>query len=519
MKNILLSLIVLLGIVSLKAQPNIQKNIYLAEKYCSDSIFPTNFYLAHTNGVKYSTFPYGGKQYFAKLDANYDTLYTVAFKGNLYSEARQIVELPNGNILMVGTTESYDNGYMFGFPNRGWQTWLMELDTMGNFIKAKTFGGLVWNAKASITSDGYILVTGTSNGNFHEFTHPPNGGGDFAWVAKYDTAFNKVWIKIFDTNGNDTWPTIQEITPSRYMVGFQSTGTDADAVPVEAKGLDDMVVHYIDSSANTIWKHRFGSAAGDVTRLSAVDPITKDVYFVGVAKGPGGDISWFSGICWVQKVDTFGNNKGSKSYGGTGDHFSQDALWFNGNLWIFSYSAGNTVGDDMEINTGMSSTDDSWIAVIDTNVNLIAKYTLQSTYNDYIYDAFIDNNEIYATGDVGTAGITQYKCDTANNFKFVFKLGIAPLGINEKEQVTKELFIIYPNPTDKKLFIKINEKYVGERGELVIFDIEGKTVFRQNIKRLNDEKEIDCSTWKAGNYVVQLVINKSIQSSKKFTKQ
>ncbi len=510
----------ILGINSLQAQPNIQQNIYLAEKHCSDSTFlPVLFYLAHSNGGKYSTYPYAGKQYFAKLDANFDTLFTVAFKGNLYSEARQILELPNGNIMIVGETESYDNGFMYGFPNRGWQAWLMELDTLGNFIKAKTFGGLVWNAKATITSDGYILIVGTSNGNFHEFTHPPNGGGDFAYVAKYDTAFNKIWIKIFDTNGSDTWPTIQEVTPSRYMVGFQSTGTDADAVPAEAKGLDDMVVHYIDSSSNTIWKHRFGSAAGDVTRLSAVDPINKDVYFVGAAKGPGGDISWFSGICWVQKVDTFGNNKGSKSYGGTGDHFSQDALWFNGALWIFSYSQDNMVGNDMEINTGLPGTRDGWISIIDTNVNLVAKYTLQSDYNDFIYDAFIGGNEIYVSGNIGSYSITPYKCDTANSFKYVFKLGTAPLGITETLQSAEELFIIYPNPTDKKLFIKVNEKYVRERGELIVFDIEGKTVFRQSTKRLNAEMEIDCSTWRAGNYLVQLVINKSIKSSKKFSKQ
>lgn len=173
----------------------------------------------------------------------------------------------------------------------------------------------------------------------------------------------------------------------------------------------------------------------------------------------------------------------------------------------------------MEINTGLPGTRDGWISIIDTNVNLVAKYTLQSDYNDFIYDAFIGGNEIYVSGNIGSYSITPYKCDTANSFKYVFKLGTAPLGITETLQSAEELFIIYPNPTDKKLFIKVNEKYVRERGELIVFDIEGKTVFRQSTKRLNAEMEIDCSTWRAGNYLVQLVINKSIKSSKKFSKQ
>ncbi len=509
---------------NIKAQPNIQHSIYFSQKSCSDSLFyQRNFYLAHSQGGYYGTYSdlnpnstYA--QVFVKYNSNWDTLFSVRYSGNGDNIADKILELPNGNILIAGITESYDNGNIYGFPNRATQSWLLEVDTFGNFVKAKTFGELALLTDASISSDGYILLAGNSNGDQYEFAHVLNGGSQFAWIAKYDTAFNKVWIKLYDNDGYDGWPTIKEVTAERYIVGYSSDGTDTGAVAAEAKGGLDLVVYYIDSSGNSIFKHRYGTSQNDGTKLSAVDPNTKEVYFVNSAGNSGGDITWFSGQCWIHKVDTFGNTKGSKAYGGTSSHVIQDAIWYNNRLWIFSQSEGNTNGADMAVNTGLTNTDDAWIATIDTNVSLVAKYTLQSDYQDRFSDAFISNNELYIGGNITTPGTTPYKCDTANSFKYVIKLGLAPLGINENQRQEDFFFEIYPNPAGNTLHIKIDENHINEKGVISVIDIEGRTVYRKNIKHMIGEMHLECGEWKPGNYVIQLSINKSTQSTKEILK-
>ncbi len=521
MKNLITLLCLVMTAYGSMAQPDIKHSIYFSQKYCSDSLFwQNNYYLAHSNGSKYSTFWFFNEQRLAKLNQNWDTVSTISFKGIGENRADKIFELPNGNILIIGTTDIDDNGYMYGFANRSKQAWMLEVDTLCQFVKAKTFGCYAWITDASLTSDGHILIAGNTNCDLYEFAHSVNGSAQSAWIAKYDTAFQQEWIKVYDNDSYDGWPTIKEVTPERYIVCYSSDGMNLETVPAEAEGLSDLIVYYIDSSANILWKHRFGTPEHDGSKLSVVDPVTKEVYFINNTNYGtiGGDITYYSGNCWIQKVDTFGNNKGSKAYGGSGLHVLNDALWHNNLLWVFSISAGNIYNTDMDINTGLANTNDAWIAAIDTQVNLVGKYTLKSDYQDQIIDAFVYNNELYASGNVSTPGTTPYKCDTANSFKYVFKIGLAPLGIYESEQTSAELFTLYPNPSQNTVSIQILDKLIDEIGELKVYNIDGKTVYRKNKLKLNQNIKLNCSDWPKGNYIIQLSVNKTQQFSKQFIK-
>jgi hypothetical protein len=505
------------------AQPDIKHSIYFSQKFCPEPFYPGyNFYLQHSKGGIYGTrYGYvaplpGYTQVFQKVNANFDTLFTINFNGNDETKAERILELPNGNILLAGRTERNDGGILFN-DKPGRFIWLIEVDTMGNFVKKRTFGsGACELTDASITSDGYILLAGNSNANADDFAHVSNGSAYFAWVAKYDTAFNKVWIKIYDNNGEEGYPTIKEVQPNRYMIGYMSNGIDTGAVPAETRGLTDLIVYYTDSSANILWKHRYGTPALDGTKVSAVDPLTKDVYFAGsVDAFSGGDLTYASGLCWFHKVDTFGNVKGSKAYGAATDlTFIQDIRWYNDMLWAVAYSQGE--GGDMDINTGFPGAPNAWIAVLDTNVNLVGKYTLQSYATDNFHQLFLCKNSLHVSG-TAQSYITPYKCDTTNLTQFVFNLGLAPLGIEETLKKEVKLFEVYPNPTKNILYIKIAEDYVYKKGELRVHDIEGKTVYKKVLMHLQQLEVIDCSGCKGGNYIVSLSIEKQTQT-KKFTK-
>lgn len=177
----------------MQAQPNLQHSIYVKKKNCIDNLFGEpilarlTYTLAHSNGHKYITYfeytPdsinfYSNSTVIAEINGNYDTVWTKTYNGHWNELVEHIVELPNGNILLAGYTESEDGGIVFG-DKPGRHIWMLEVDTLGNFVKAKTFGSGELN-DVSITSDGYILLAGNTNNNVYEFTHVVLGSSSAA---------------------------------------------------------------------------------------------------------------------------------------------------------------------------------------------------------------------------------------------------------------------------------------------------------------------------------------------------
>ena len=521
----------------MQAQPNLQHSIYVKKKNCIDNLFGEPFLarfiftLPHSNGHKYITYPeytpdsinfYSYSTVIAEINGNYDTVWTKTYNGHWDELVEHIVELPNGNILLAGYTESEDGGIVFG-DKPGRHIWMLEVDTLGNFVKAKTFGSGELN-DVSITSDGYILLAGNTNNNVYEFTHVVLGSSSAAWIAKYDTAFHKVWIKVMDGSGEDGWTTIKEIMPNRYIVGFQSNGTDTASVPLEIKGAGDLIVHYLDSAGNILWKHRYGGVANDAARLSAVDTNTKDVYFVSGFNewNATGDITYASGTCWVHKIDTLGNVKGSKAYGAPLNiTLPLDAKFYDNKLWIAASSVG-TGGDIDPPPPGLMTSDKAWLAVVDTNTNLVGKYTFYVKEAACLFSQlFVNNGDIYINGCAAkTSPMNSHDCDTTTmNHVFELKLGLAPLGIKEATKTAEKLFDLYPNPTENTLYLNVNEHYVGNSANIVIYSIEGKTVFRKNYTSIDAKISIETKNWMPGQYVVLFSDYKNTPYQIQFTKQ
>jgi hypothetical protein len=291
-------------------------------------------------------------------------------------------------------------------------------------------------------------------------------------------------------------------------------------VPLEAKGMFDLIVHYIDSNGNIIWKHRYGGTNNDATSgLSSVDPLTKDLYFINRTESSvSGDITYASGSCWILKIDTLGNIKGSKSYGAaTNTTWMDDAIWHEHKLWVFAHSTGG--GGDMEPSSPISNIN-GWIAVIDSNTNLVAKYTLNTIHTDYFSDGFLYKNNLYISGFISTDTVHHFGCnDSIKSMGFILKPSLSPLGIIQPITIEKNIFDLYPNPTSKILSIRFSTYYNGYHAELKVFKTEGSIVYNKKIKEIGKEEQIDCCNWETGTYMVQITINNRITSTKQFIKK
>lgn len=121
-----------------------------------------------------------------KTNSSGNILWTKTYGGPGYEIGTSVMESADGKYLVCGRTESYGNGKD--------DVWLIKLDTAGNLIWQRTYGGVeseAGNGLTETTDGGYVIV-----GNAGNRTPNPGYGwwGDRdAWLIKTDTAGNPVW--------------------------------------------------------------------------------------------------------------------------------------------------------------------------------------------------------------------------------------------------------------------------------------------------------------------------------------
>ena len=362
--RIILQFVFFFLVTTALAQPDIKHSIYFKDKKCNVFFNQYGTYMyGHSKGSVFATYVKinngipNEDSYFAKLDANMDTLWTKKFSGSQDDRLSFIRELPNGNLLLVGTTNSKDGDLWYGHTYSIEEIWMLEVDTMGNTKRHQTFGGsgAGWVQDVIISSDGYIYLSGSCTANDYDFACVNYGSLDLsAWVAKYDTTFAKVWVRMYTGNGDDDITLIKEVSPNSFIINYTTNSTSPEADPANAKGGYDMLALKIDGMGNTLWKRRYGSVEEEGSTKSVIDPITKSSYFVGISYQWGGmggvgtasgDISYKSGSAWVLKIDTLGNILGSKSYGASSsDTRIIDAVFFKNHVYAFGVSTGGGYG-------------------------------------------------------------------------------------------------------------------------------------------------------------------------------
>jgi hypothetical protein len=300
-----------------------------------------------------------------------------------------------------------------------------------------------------------------------------------------------------------------------------------------AKGSLDLMVMLIDSSGTELWKNRYGGSAADAPDKCLIDTLSKHLYVVGRTSSADGDITYRTGThlvfapnfynynIWVTKIDTIGTVLYSKAYGSVTNSVEDVTAitLFDNKLWIGSYYLKG--GDDLESpEQPMSDTlQNAWIGIVDTNLNLICKYTIRSNCLSRVNDFFTFNSNLYSVGysticNSGTIANT-FSCDTIKEFNFILNLGEAPLGLNDISKNSSPLFELYPNPVENILNIKFLKFSNSEKFNVKVFNTEGKVVYRRETKR---DIQIELSLWRNGYYYI-VVDQKNQRQTIMFLKQ
>ncbi len=419
----------------------------------------------------------------ASLLAQIPSLTWVKKVGGKYDDRILDVKIDSQkNVIMVGQTKDtvdYDPG-----PGVSKQVTLSggfvwKLDSMGNFIWAKTFNGTNYISPNSLQLDNAnnVYIGGGFSGvadfdpGASTFIMTSGGAvpkGDI-FAVKLTSAGNFVWAKSMGSIGNDNAFTINlDNSNNIYLNGlFQDTvdfdpgvGTYTIASGYNPNSISSHSFYMkLDNNGNFLWAGALNGTAKSCVRASAIDA-NNNVYFTGDYAGIT-DFDMTAGTytlngtaqssAFISKYSATGTLKWVRSStylsgpNGEGDDIALDKL---GNIFVVG-TAGLTINFSLSSNTYSTvlGGNDAFITKFDTagNYQWLKGYGAYGT-GDYMGSIVTDKyNDLYITGSfglgngnndfdpdaVGTYSLPHFtavsategymlKLDNAGNFKWAF---------------------------------------------------------------------------------------------------
>ncbi|GAB3809575.1 hypothetical protein GCM10028819_51800 [Spirosoma humi] len=254
-----------------------------------------------------------------KLDSAGNLIWEKTFGGSSNEQPSSIISLPEGGYVIAGYTASQDGDVTPTYA--GFNCWIVKIDSNGNKVWQKTYGGSYDDRAMSIarTFDGNFVVSGrTSSGDgdvkgYHG-TIPPVYGNTFFgfhdfWVLKLDKDGQLIWQKALGGFNDDVSASIAVTDQDEYVVAGSIESADGDVTgyhpPADAyvRRTDYWVIK-LSSSGTLIWQKALGGSKGeDATAvLSTTDG---GCIVVGAAESANGDVAINRGYsdAWIVRLN------------------------------------------------------------------------------------------------------------------------------------------------------------------------------------------------------------------------
>ena len=197
------------------------------------------------------------------------------YGGSSYDYFENLIITSDGGYLLMGITQSFGAG--------GYDIWLLKIDSSGNVVWQKTYGGTAYDYGKVVveTADGYIILGHTNaNGNF-----------DF-WVLKIDHTGKLLWQKTYGGSGSELSYDMAAIGDEYILMGFTTSW---------GAGSYDIWLIAINDTGTIEWQQAYGGEQEDIG-FSLIAIQNNGLVVAGETESFG---SGYNDI-WVLKTNTTG---------------------------------------------------------------------------------------------------------------------------------------------------------------------------------------------------------------------
>ncbi len=403
---------------------------------------------------------------------------------------------------------------------------ISKLDSSGNFVWAKNFGGAWYDGGQSIVIDALANIYIT--GKFEDTADFDPGAGIFnlasvgaqdVFICKIDSSGNFVWAKgmggaLLDMGQSIAIDTLTNIYITGTFSGTADFDPSASNYSLASIGAGDVFISKLDAFGNFVWAKGLGGANDDIGRSIAVD-LSGNVFTTGYFEGTG-DFDPNAGVynlssngirdIFVSKLESSGNFVWAKSIGGPGDDdgmyicldnsgsvyttgYFRDTVDFDPNIGIFNLAS---IGEgDIFISKLDASGNFEWAKSIGgTSSDIGRSMVIDSAYNVYVTGNF----RLTADFDPGI-GIFNIVSEGGEDV-FIHKMSQSEVGISENPNLQNNT--IYPNPSNGLYTIELSAK-----SEITICNVIGEIILTQTMEA--GKQALNLQQQANGIYFVRLV--------------
>ena len=219
-----------------------------------------------------------------------------------------IIQISPSSYIIAGGTYSKDVDV---FGNHGGQDiWLVKLDLSGNMIWQKCIGGskdeCVFSLKKSGTNSFLVAgYTSSINGDISG-----NHGGEDGWASEIDTMGNFIWKKCFGGTGTDDFFSgIKTIDGDFIFYGWTGS-SNGDAIG--NTGGNSWLIKFDSLKNNIVWQRSFGGASNEIGH-DVIEFLNGGYALTGYTNSSDIPNSGFHGDSDVHSIIVYDCNKGYKS--------------------------------------------------------------------------------------------------------------------------------------------------------------------------------------------------------------
>ena len=271
-----------------------------------------------------------------------------------------------------------------GGPNGGSQdAWLARYDSLGNQVWIEQLGASSNEAAIASASDGAdgVFVAGFTLGDLAA----PNEGSTDVWLARYDGAGNQLWIRQLGTPQHDY---VEDAMPDGAGGVFLTGLTYGSLGGSHAGDSDAWLAHY-DAMGQQTWIQQWGTQRPNIAKSLAPDGaggLFVSGHGLRLSGGQGGDLD-----AWVARYDANGSRIWLEHFGSNaGDFLRSSSPDGAGGVYVTGHSGNGTVTDH-----------DAWLARYDGAGSQLWLRELASAASDFSVSTAPDG-----AGGVMIAGAT-----------------------------------------------------------------------------------------------------------------
>ncbi len=321
---------------------------------------------------------------------------------------------PNGNFLIGASTTSGDVDVS---ENKGMTDfWLLELDSDGNIIWQKTYGGSgneYFDGFLVDDNDSIYLLGGTKSidGDV-SFNH----GEKDVWLVKTNKQGDLLWEKTYGGSDSDEGKCIRKSHNENVILTAISRSDDGDIT--KSFGLNDFWVLEVDKNSDLLWQRSFGGSKNDAPKDML---LADDGYLIGgTTYSFDGNITENKGRgdVWMLKIYKDGVINWQKTFGGSGVESCTKIVYSENANYL---SSNNTDSFDFDIDESIGKTD-AWM------LDLCETFAPRDNISICKGDSILWENNYYGESGVYTESF-QSKCGLDSIRKLVLEVIEVP-GLN-----------------------------------------------------------------------------------------